>query len=180
MIDLKLDIGCGISKRDGFIGVDIIPLDGVDVVHDLNHFPYPFESDTTSEVWMDNILEHLDKPLEVMNEIFRICINHAIITISVPYFRSFYAFVDPTHCNFFSVEYFNYFDPTHPFCRKYKYGKVHFVIKKIEFDREWKGHMSFFHRLLVRFAEKNPSRYEAKLSHFFPLNSLTFHLEVLK
>ena len=89
MIDLKLDIGCGISKREGFIGVDIIPLNGVDIVHDLNHFPYPFESDTASEVWMNNILEHLERPINVMEEIFRISKNYALIIVAVPYFRSF-------------------------------------------------------------------------------------------
>jgi len=180
MDNLKLDIGCGISKRDGFMGIDIIPLISVDVVHDLNQFPYPLEGNCTSEVWMDNVLEHLEKPLQVVEEIFRISKNKAKITISVPYFRSWYATIDPTHRNFFGVNWFNYFDPTHEFCKKYQYTKARFIVKKVEFDREWKGKMSFIHKMLVRFAEKYPSRYEARLSHIFPLNSLTFYLEVIK
>jgi len=180
MTNLKIDIGCGSSKRKGFIGIDIIPLNGVDIVHDLSKFPYPFESNTVGEIWMDNVLEHLEKPLRVIEEIYRICEDKAEITISVPYFRSSYATIDPTHLNFFGVNWFNYFDPTHIFCQKYQYSKAHFRVKKIEFDREWKGNMSFTHKKLVKFAEKHLSFYEIRLSHIFPLNSLTFHLEVVK
>lgn len=130
MSDLKLDIGCGGSKKSGFVGVDILPLDGVDVVHNLNQFPYPFEDESVIEIWMDNVLEHLEKPLLVLEELHRISKNHANITIAVPYFRSHYACIDPTHCNFFSVEYFNYFDPVHVFCQKYQYSKARFSLNK--------------------------------------------------
>ena len=180
MDNLKLDIGCGISKREGFMGIDIIPLNGVDLVHDLNHFPYPLKSNSASEVWMDNVLEHLENPIKVVEEVFRICKNKAKITVSVPYFRSWYATIDPTHRNYFGVNWFNYFDPTHVFCKKFQYSKARFIVKRVEFDSEWKGKMRVFHKLLVQFAEKYPSKYEAKLSHIFPLHSLTFHLESKK
>jgi predicted SAM-dependent methyltransferase len=180
MNDLKLDLGCGTTKKDGFYGVDLNNFIGVDVIHDLNQFPYPFEDNSVNEIWMDNVLEHLDKPLLVMSEIFRICKNNSRVTISVPYFRSLYAAIDPTHVNFFSVSYFNYFDPAHPFFQKYQYSKARFSVKNIEFDREWKAKMGFFHTRLVRYAEKHPWKYEEKLSHLLPLNSLTFHLETIK
>lgn len=180
MNELKIDIGCGSSKKEGFIGIDIIQLDGVDIIHDLNQIPYPFEISTVDEIWMDNVLEHLEKPMIVIEEIYRICKNHARITIAVPYFRSFYAIIDPTHRNFFGVNWFNYFDPSHLFNEKYQYSKAKFQVEKIEFDREWKGNMKFFHKMLVRFAEKHPMKYEGKLSHIFPLNSLTYHLTVIK
>lgn len=180
MDNLKLDFGCGISKKEGFIGIDILPFANVDIVHDLGVLPYPLQDNVANEIWMDNVLEHLERPLQVLEELHRISKNHAKITIAVPYFRSFYSCIDPTHRNFFSVEYFNYFDPEHVFCQKYQYSKAHFLVKKIEFDREWYGKMGFLHKMLVLFAEKYPARYEARLSHLFPLNSLTFHLEVVK
>ena len=58
--NLKIDFGCGKSKKDGFIGVDILKLDEVDVVHDLNKKPYPFKDNVATEIYMDNVLEHLD------------------------------------------------------------------------------------------------------------------------
>ena len=72
MEELILDLGCGNKKREGTIGVDFnTRLDG-DVNHDLNQFPYPFESETVDKIYIDNCLEHLDEPLKVMEEIHRI------------------------------------------------------------------------------------------------------------
>ncbi len=59
----KVDFGCGTSKRKGFIGVDVLPLPGVDIVHDLNKFPYPFKDDEIDFAWMDQVLEHVEDPL---------------------------------------------------------------------------------------------------------------------
>ena len=33
-----LDLGCGIRKRPGAVGVDIVPNPNVDIIHDLNKF----------------------------------------------------------------------------------------------------------------------------------------------
>jgi predicted SAM-dependent methyltransferase len=179
---LKLDLGCGNAKRDGFMGVDSLDLPGVDVVHDLTRYPYPFSDSSVDEIWLDNVLEHLPNPIKVVEELYRICKNDAIINVAVPYFRSFYATIDPTHVNFFGLNWFNYFDPSHPFHKKYQYSKAALKVEKISFDREWliANKCSWFHRQLIKFGEKKPEFYEARLSHLFPLNSLTFYLKVLK
>lgn len=178
---MKIDFGCGQRKKEGYVGVDKLSFSGVDVVHDLNIFPYPFEDDTAEDIWMDNILEHLDNPLKVMEEIYRISRDGARVVVGVPYFRSFYATIDPTHKNFFGVWWFNYFNPSHQFHSRYGYTKAQFRLDRLEFDREFKiGKMSLLHKLLIMFAEKYPYCYEAKISHLLPLNSLTFYLTSLK
>jgi SAM-dependent methyltransferase len=178
---MKIDFGCGQRKKGGYVGVDALSLPGVDIVHDLNIFPYPFEDSAADDIWMDNILEHLDNPLKVMEEIYRISRNEAKVVVSVPYFRSFYATIDPTHKCFFGVWWFNYFDPSHPFHNRYAYTKAQFRLDRLEFDREFKnGTMRLLNKLLVRLAEKYPYSYEARISHLFPLNSLTFYLTSVK
>lgn len=178
---VKVDFGCGNSKKEGFIGVDSIPLSGVDIIHDLNKFPYPFENDTIDEIWMDNVLEHLDKPLSVMEELYRISKNNAVVNIAVPYFRSLYSVIDPTHKNFFSVYWFYYFDPNHVFYSKYNYTKSKFIIEKFEFDREWDGQKkNIIHKVVLWLANKKPESYEHRISHLYPLNSLTYKLRVIK
>lgn len=179
---LKVDFGCGASKKPGFFGVDILNIEGVDKVHNLTSYPYPFEDNSVDEIWMDNVLEHLANPMRVVEELWRISKNGTKITIAVPYFRSHYAFIDPTHVNFFGVNWFNYFDPRHDFCKKMQYSKVTFHVDNFVFDREWKETKSagLFHRLLMNFAQKYPLQYEEKLSHILPLNSLTFYLTVIK
>ena len=177
----KLDLGCGTSKQFGYIGLDSLRLPGVDIIHDLNVFPYPFADGEIAEVWMDQVLEHVAEPMRVMEEIYRICENGARVTIGVPYFRSFYAIIDPTHRNYFGAAWFNYFDPDHDFSKKYCYTSAKFKVDRVEFDREFKkSGIRFIHRLMILLAEKKPDFYEAKLSHFFPLNSITYYLTVSK
>lgn len=177
----KLDLGCGATKKEGFIGVDILKLDTVDIVHNLTSYPYPFEDNSIDEIWMDNVLEHLSSPMRVMEEVYRIAKNGAKVTIAVPYFRSHWAFIDPTHVNFFGVNWFNYFDPRHNFQNKMQYSHIKFNLDKFLFDREWleTGH-GYWHGKLINYANKYPDRYESKFSHLLPLNSLTFYLTVIK
>lgn len=177
---MKIDFGCGKNKKSGFLGVDILKLEGVDIVHDLSITPYPFKNDIADEIWMDNVLEHINNPLKVIEELHRIGKNKCIINIAVPYFRSHYATIDPTHVNFFGINYFNYFNPDHFFCTGYEYSKARFRILSIEFDKEWIGNETIFHKILRKFANKYPQKYESRLSHILPLNSLKFTLEVIK
>lgn len=55
---LKLNIGCGDTRRPGFIGVDVRPCRGADYVlpaWDL----HPFDPETVDEVYSRHALEHL-------------------------------------------------------------------------------------------------------------------------
>jgi predicted SAM-dependent methyltransferase len=61
-----LDLGCGNKKRPGAIGVDGNSRTVADVIHDLNAFPYPFPESNFDEIYLDNVLEHLDNVLGVM------------------------------------------------------------------------------------------------------------------
>ena len=177
----KLDLGCGIRKRNGALGVDIVENSCVDVIHDLNQYPYPFNDNEFGDVLMDNSLEHLSDIVRTMEEIFRISKNNCVVTIKVPYFRSHYA-IDPTHFHYFVSHSFYYFDPTHIFHKYYKYSDATFRVEKIVFDE---GHKySWFMKLLFSIpriiANKSPMKYEKYISHIFPLSEITFYLRVIK
>jgi hypothetical protein len=177
----KLDIGCGSSKRIGYIGVDRIAFDCVDVMHDLNTTPYPFEDNFADEIVLDNVLEHLDDPIAVIHELHRISKSNCKITIIVPYFRSFYSIIDPTHKNFFGYYYFFYFDKSHEFSQKYRYFNIFFNVLSVKFDTCFNGdQISLFHKALRKFANMYPVQYESKISHLFPLSSIEYVLEVQK
>ncbi len=94
---------------EGFIGVDRIKMEAVDVVHDMNVFPYPFADDSIEEAHLFNILEHLPDTIRVIEEIWRICKPGAVVRIGVPYYNSPGAFADPTHLRFFTESTFDYF-----------------------------------------------------------------------
>jgi predicted SAM-dependent methyltransferase len=63
---MKLNLGCGLKRIEGFTGVDIIKTPAVDVVHNLDVFPYPFADNSAEEIIMDNVLEHLDDVIKVL------------------------------------------------------------------------------------------------------------------
>jgi predicted SAM-dependent methyltransferase len=39
---VKVNLGCGPNENPGYIGVDKVKLPTVDIVHDLDVYPYPF------------------------------------------------------------------------------------------------------------------------------------------
>ena len=68
----RIDIGCGRYKVEGTLGVDMMEHENVDIVHDLNTFPYPFEDSEVDEIHCYHILEHVDNLIETMHELYRI------------------------------------------------------------------------------------------------------------
>ena len=177
-----LDLGCGNQKKIGAIGIDINPVTKADIIHDLNIFPYPFEKSTFEEIYVDNVIEHLDNIMKVMEEIHRISKPDGSVVIKVPYFRSRYAFNDPTHYHFFSVDAFTYFDPAHIHHALYPYSPCLFDTTKIVFNENFPnaGFKGFLKKIFLRFANKYPQFYEHYLGHFIPLDELTFHLKTIK
>ncbi len=107
--NVKLNLGCGRDVKKDSINLDSVKLKGVDKVHNLNKFPYPFKNNYFDEVIAYHILEHLEDLIRVMEELHRICKKDAIIHIKVPYFRYHGAYQDPTHRRFFTLDTFDYF-----------------------------------------------------------------------
>jgi SAM-dependent methyltransferase len=117
----KLNIGCGSDIRAGYVNLDAASLPGVDIVHDLNEFPYPFEDNTFAEILAINVLEHLPDTVTVMEELYRIASNKCIIHIRVPYWNSYITYADPTHIKGFHPMQFEFFDPTKDACKNRPY-----------------------------------------------------------
>lgn len=170
-----LDLGCGKKKRPGAIGVDYSDRHNADVIHDLNIFPYPFDNDSIDQVYLDNVLEHLAEPMRVMEEVYRITKPGGGVKVIVPYFRSEWAFIDPTHKAFYTVDSFAYYDPRHIICQRYDYTSARFLVDKIVFNETLQNRWT--KKLIVRLANKYPNRYECYLSHLYPLDDITYYLK---
>ena len=106
---MKLDIACGQSKQEGFHGVDIAEVEGVDTVHDLTQFPWPFEDDSVDEAFSSHYVEHTPDLVAFMNEAYRVLKDGAQIRIVHPHLRSDRAFQDPTHTRFIPEATWYYF-----------------------------------------------------------------------
>lgn len=96
---LKLDIGCGPNKREGFLGVDQFAMKGVDKVFDVRKTPWPWKDSSVEEVHCSHFLEHLtaNERCAFMNELARVLIPGGKATIIVPHWCSNRAYGDPTH-----------------------------------------------------------------------------------
>lgn len=114
---------------DGFLGIDKVKLSSVDIVHDLDIIPYPFDENEIDEIYCSHVLEHLSDFNRVMEELHRISKPDAIIKIRGPYFKSHVAFGDSTHKHFLTENSFNYFNDNHPF--NY-YSTARFDVLKVE------------------------------------------------
>ena len=108
-----LDLGCGAHKTPGAFGIDCLPIAGVDLVHDLNHTPWPLEASRFDRVVCSHVIEHLSNLLGVMEEIHRVAKPGARVTIRTPHFSSLNSWEDPTHLRHFARRSFSVFDPEH-------------------------------------------------------------------
>lgn len=106
---VKLDLGCGTHKPEGYIGIDKVELPGVDVVADLTVEPIPFPNDSVDEVRASDFIEHLPDKMRTMNEIYRVLKPGGIADIFVPSTDGRGAFQDPTHVSFWNENSFSYY-----------------------------------------------------------------------
>lgn len=97
---LCIDLGCGAKPEKGFIGLDRLPGEGVDIVHDLEVFPWPIEDNSVTILKCAHVVEHI-KPwlqLDFVNECWRVLEPGGRLLIATPYAGSHRFFQDPTHC----------------------------------------------------------------------------------
>jgi SAM-dependent methyltransferase len=98
---VKLNLGCGQNRLDGYVNADRETIVEPDVVMDLEKFPWPFEDNSVDEVAANHVLEHVGARAEVfigiMQELYRVCRGGALIRIAVPHPRHDNFIDDPTH-----------------------------------------------------------------------------------
>ena len=107
---MKIDLGCGSNKKEGFIGCDIKEFPGVDVVGNLGNDPWPWAADSVDEAHCSHMIEHLTWPERVFffNELHRVMKKGAKALIIVPHWASNRYYGDPTHQSPFSEMAFYY------------------------------------------------------------------------
>ena len=107
---IKVELGCGANKKiKDDISVDIVDLDGVDIVANIND-GLPFDDNSIDEIYSYHFLEHVDSLENTLKEIHRVLKPHGKNIGTVPHFANPYFYSDPTHNTFFGLYSFSYFD----------------------------------------------------------------------
>lgn len=95
---LRVDLGCGEAKEDGFVGVDRYPGAKVDVVSDLDDV-LPFETSSVDHVRLSHSLEHVRDVPAFMSEVYRILKDRGLVTVIAPYGETTLDLSNPYHLN---------------------------------------------------------------------------------
>lgn len=95
---LRLNLGCGKFPMKGWVNVDGTRGPGVDHVMNLERIhSWPWDTDSVDEVYASHVIEHIQNPLRMMNQLHRVCKPDARATFLCPYGSSDDAWVNPTH-----------------------------------------------------------------------------------
>ncbi|PLW95191.1 MAG: hypothetical protein C0592_00590 [Marinilabiliales bacterium] len=178
-MEQKLNLGCGTDIKEGWVNLDVSPLEGVDVVHDVNTLPLPFEDELFDYILCQDILEHIEY-IPVLKELHRIMKKGGIIEIRVPHFTSRINYIDPTHKKRFSIETFDFFTSKAPNGRDY-YFDFHFekvIYKQIWFYKKGLFFGNYLFEPFINAGNRMRMYYEASfLSRLFPCANIRVKLQ---
>lgn len=169
-----LDLGCGTRKfsgelpEDTIVGLDMQKIPGVDVVHDMEKAPLPFDDESFDVVYSHHSLEHIRNRLQLVDEVWRILKPAGVFDVTVPH-HSNPVGKSMDHYGYFGMQ---AFDPlTNKERENYIRGKFEIIERKIKLVRPF----GFLGRLVERF----PDFYEWRLAPFVPAVEVRFKLKKL-
>jgi predicted SAM-dependent methyltransferase len=107
-LSIRLNLGCGSIILPDYVNVDIAPVPGADVVHDLDVRPWPWEADTVEQIVAKDVFEHVESAVIFMAECHRVLVPGGLLHLRTPHYKSRDAFTDPTHRRFPTEHTFDY------------------------------------------------------------------------
>jgi SAM-dependent methyltransferase len=162
----KANLGCGTDYKAGWVNVDISNKDiygrkiKVDVVHDLNKYPWPFESEEFEKILIKGTIEHVRDLEKGVREIGRISKKGSIIIVNVPYFMSYFAYRE-INTHKFSLNAFQLFDI-------FRRNEMTLVSKRLLNNNRWLKWIERF----VNSGSFSQNFYERFFSGIFPMNQV--------
>ena len=104
-----LDVGCGINKYPGAIGIDRNARTRADVIANIDQHALPFKDSSFREIRASHVIEHVADVVHTIEEFHRLLIPGGRAVIVTPHYTDYSSFCDPTHrwhLNSFSLRYF--------------------------------------------------------------------------
>lgn len=136
-----LDVGCGVNKYAGSVGIDRNSASAADVICDLDHFPYPFADRSFDGLRAIHVIEHVQDVMKTMEEFHRLVRPGGRVRIETPHYTDFSSFCDPTHrshLNSYSFRYFGEDDAGFGYYSNVRFREVSVRLKLLNLWR-WLG-----------------------------------------
>lgn len=170
-----LELGCGSQKEEGFLGVDKFNTKEADVIHDLDETPWPLPQNNFSKINALDVIEHVEKPVQFIEEIHRVAEQGAEVIIRAPH-QSSQNWNDLTHkrlLGYRSIE--NFFTEEGTWSQDRTQARFKIISRELTF-KDYP-----LSRLGKRITEWNPHIYENTfLSRLFPAMNIKFVMKVQK
>lgn len=134
----RVNLGAGSDIRAGFVNVDWAALPGVDIVHNLDVLPWPFEDASVDEIIANDIFEHVNDALGFVNEIGRILKPGGVLRMRTCHWQHINAHTDPTHRRFPTEHTMDYWIKGTEFFEKYAgaYAAPGVAFERIKIERD--------------------------------------------
>lgn len=176
-----LDIGCGRTKMPGAVGIDRVPLEGVDIVHDLEELPWPFGDNSFAILYANHCLEHLRDIVATLREIHRVAAPNAMLHVRVPHYASYNFHSDLTHRVAFGYRSFDHFSTNGNIAYDfYEPFKFEIVRRRIKFLSALRRFDPFRLLGIEALANAFPRVYERFFVYWLPPGEIVFQLRVRK
>lgn len=172
-----LDVGCGVNKHPGAVGIDRNPASRADVLCDLDRFPYPFRDSVFSEIRAVHVIEHLTDIVGAMTEFHRIAEARGRVFIVTPHYTDFSSFCDPTHKHHLTSYSFRYFGDDHAGFGYYSPAKFREISVRVRLLALWR-YMGF--ELLVNSFPRFRRFWEHYLCYVIRGKVIEFEFEATK
>ncbi len=178
-----LDVGCGVNKMAGAIGLDNNPRTNADVIHDLGSIPYPFADNEFDLAVSNHVIEHVPDVMAFIGELHRVTKPGGRIKLITPHYTNPDWANDPTHRNHINSYTFNTFLAGRQVFDFYTDIQLKPVSCYVSLLGLWKALGIEF---LVNLDQKSPSLrftrkfWEQYLSYIIRGKELWFEFEVIK
>jgi len=140
---MLINLGSGSDPLAGYVNVDMLKRDDVDVVHNLMDFPYPFDDGSAEGIKAIDLIEHLDhytddkRPtiIAFIEECYRILKLGGELYIQTPSWDSELFKIDVTHVRGFHPQSFDFFDEDTEFGKTrafYSHAKFSVRVEELE------------------------------------------------
>lgn len=119
---MKLNLGCGSARREGFVNIDCREAAMPDLVWDLEITPWPFDADSVEEIVAHNVLQQVGQDTEVflavISEMHRVLMPGGTLDVTAPHHRSDLFWDDPANVRVISQGVFGLFSKAK--CAEYR------------------------------------------------------------